>query len=141
MAEPGLVLDASAVLALFLHEPGGTEVAALLGTGDARMSTVNAGEVVDVLVRVHRGDPDDVVAQIAVLLSTVAPVSATTDIATRAGELRARHWRRDQRVSLADCFVIASAEPGERIATSDATLAAVARAEGYEVVALTQPPE
>ena len=48
---------------------------------------------------------------------SVAPVSATTDIATRAGELRARHWRRDQRVSLADCFVIASAEPGERIAT------------------------
>lgn len=30
----------------------------------------------------------------------------------RAGELRARQFRRDRRISLADCFVLAVGEPG-----------------------------
>jgi predicted nucleic acid-binding protein len=39
-------------------------------------------------------------------------------------------------VSLADCFVIATAEPGDTIATSDSAVARVARAEGLDVLAL-----
>jgi PIN domain nuclease of toxin-antitoxin system len=131
-----VVLDASAVIAFLLLEPSAPSVRELIRGGGARMSAVNAAETVDVMVRVHRGDPGEVVRQVDELLTTVAPVSATADIATRAGELRARHWRRDQRISLADCFVLATAEPGDRIATTDSTLAAIARDEGYEVVGL-----
>ena len=38
--------------------------------------------------------------------------------------------------SLADCFVIAVAEPGDTVATSDRAVALVARAEGLDVLAL-----
>jgi PIN domain nuclease of toxin-antitoxin system len=131
-----VVLDASAAIALLLDEVTAGAIETLLAHASPRMSTINVAEAVDVLVRVHRGDPDEVVTQVDVLLSTVAPVAATPGIATRAGELRARHWRRDQRISLADCFVIATAEAGALIATLDGTLANVARAEGYEVVPL-----
>jgi predicted nucleic acid-binding protein len=101
------------------------------------MSTVNAAEVVDVLVRVHRGEPETVITRVDELLSTVvAPVSASLELATQAGELRARHFRRDQRISLADCFVLATAESGDRIVTGDRILATVANDEGIEVVVL-----
>jgi predicted nucleic acid-binding protein len=39
-------------------------------------------------------------------------------------------------VSLADCVFLASAQPGDAVATLDAHLAAVARDEGVEVVDL-----
>jgi hypothetical protein len=48
-----------------------------------------------------------------------------------------RHWRRDQRVSLADCFVLAAAGHDDRIMAGDRALAAVASNEGYEVVDLS----
>jgi predicted nucleic acid-binding protein len=136
-ARLGVVLDTSAVVALFLLESSAPSVGTLVRRGDARMSTVNAAETVDVMARVHGADPSEAVLRVDELLSRVAPVPATADIATTAGELRARHWRRDQRISLADCFVLATAEPGDRIATLDERLAALARDEGYEVVPLT----
>ncbi|MGH3064840.1 MAG: PIN domain-containing protein [Gaiellaceae bacterium] len=138
MAEhgPGVVLDASAVIALLEDEPGADAVEALLRSERARMSTVNVAEVVDVLVRVHGGDPDEVIARIEELFE--APVEATApsfDHAIRAGQLRARIFdRRERRVSLADCFVLATAEPGDRIATTDGALADMARDEGFDVV-------
>jgi PIN domain nuclease of toxin-antitoxin system len=135
-ARSAVVLDSSAVIAFMLGEAGEPAVAALLGSAKTCMTTVNAAEVVDVLVRVHGVDGDDVVARLEELLTTVEPIGAALDLAVRAGEVRARHFRRDQRVSLADCFVIATAQPGDRIATTDRTLAAVAREEGYEVVEL-----
>jgi PIN domain nuclease of toxin-antitoxin system len=138
MAVPGstVVLDASAVVALLLDEPGAEAVESHLMSASARISTVNAAETVDVLTRVHHVEPDHLATQFEDLLSAVTPVSATVDVAMRAGELRARHWRRDQRVSLADCFALATAEAGDRIVTTDRTLAAVARDEGHEVVEL-----
>lgn len=138
MAYTGVILDASAAIALLRREPSGPRVAQLLREDRARMCTVNAAETVDVLVRVHGWRPDDVAAGVEQLLtSIVAPVPASLDLSTRAGELRARlHDRRTSRLSLADCFVLALAELGDRIATTDATLAAVARDEGYELVAL-----
>jgi PIN domain nuclease of toxin-antitoxin system len=98
------------------------------------MSTVNAAETVDVLVRTYGWSADDVAAGVAQLLSTVDPVPASLDAATQAGELRARHFRRDQRISLADCFVLATAGPSDRIVTGDVTLASVASDEGIDVV-------
>lgn len=135
-----VVLDASAVLALLLDEPGADDVENLLRTAAARMSTVNMAEAIDVLVRVHGAGPDEAVATIEELLaSAVEAVPPSIDDAVRAGELRARLFdRRTSRVSLADCFVLVTAGPGGRIATGDSALAAVARAEGLQVVTLAR---
>jgi PIN domain nuclease of toxin-antitoxin system len=134
--EPVVVLDASAAIALLRNEPSAPQVEHLLRDAFARMATVNAAETVDVLVRVHGWKADDVVAGVELLCSVVEPVAPSLELAARAGELRARYFRRHQRVSLADCFVLATAEPGGRIVTGDRTLAAVARDRGVEVIAL-----
>lgn len=139
MAEsPGLVLDSSAVVALFLDEPGADAVATALRIGNARMTSVNAAEVVDVMIRAYRGRPDAVIAQVDQLLSSIVrSIETSFELSARAGELRARLYdRRTSRLSIADCYVLAAAEPGDRIATTDATLAAAAREEGIEVVPL-----
>jgi uncharacterized protein with PIN domain len=102
-----------------------------------RMSVVNAAETIDVLIRRHGGTPDEVIPLVEDLLErAVEAVAATPDHAVRAGELRARYFRRDQRLSLADCFCLATAQPSDRVATTDSTLAAVVRDEGYEIVPL-----
>lgn len=56
----------------------------------------------------------------------------------RAGDLRAVHYHRERSaVSLADCLALATAESvGEALATPDPALAAMARAEGIEVIPL-----
>ena len=76
------------------------------------MSVVNAAEVVDVLVRRHGRAADEVVSAVDDL---TALVPASADLALQAGELRARLFdRRSPRVSLADCFVLATAEQDRR---------------------------
>lgn len=133
-----VVLDSSAVIALFLDQPGAGTVGALLRSDNVRMSSVNAAEVVDVLIRVYGADPDDVVARVDELLSlTVRSIETSRELSIQAGELRASlSRRRTKRLSMADCYVLVTAGPGDRIATTDATLAAVASDEGIEVVAL-----
>ena len=66
----------------------------------------------------------------------VIPVDES--LAGRAGELRARHYRRSvSDVSLADCIALAtSLSLATPLATSDPALARAARAEGCAVVAL-----
>ena len=131
------MLDATAAIALLRDEPAAARVEQLLRDDRARMCTINAAETVDVLVRRYGWPAGDVIVEVEELLSTVAhSVPATLEIATKAGALRARQFRRDQRASLADCFVLATAEPGERIVTGDRTLAEIARSEGFDVVAL-----
>jgi predicted nucleic acid-binding protein len=100
------------------------------------MCTVNAAETVDVLVRVHGWDAGEVVTGVEQLVaSVVEPVPASLDLATRAGELRARLYeRRTHRLSIADCFVLATAEDGGTIVTTDGPLAAAARDEGVDVI-------
>ena len=57
--------------------------------------------------------------------------------AWRVGELRARHYHRTRRpVSLADCALLACADPGDSIATLDAMLLAMAADEHVETVEL-----
>jgi ribonuclease VapC len=135
-----VVLDASAVLALLLDEPGADDVENLLRTATARMSTVNVAEVVDVLVRVYGAGPDEAVTSVDELVaSAVEAVAPSIDDAARAGQLRARVFdRRTSRVSLADCFVLAIAGPSARIVTGDSTLTALARAEGVQVIRLSR---
>ena len=134
----GVVLDAGAVIALFRDEPSAARVDRLLRDAHARMTTVNAAEVVDVLVRVYAWKADDVVAAVEDLLSTITdPVTPSVERSTRAGELRARHFdRRRGRLSLADCFALASAEAGDTLVTTDGTLAAAARDEDVDVILL-----
>lgn len=67
---------------------------------------------------------------------SVIPVDES--LAGRAGELRARHYRRGvSDVSLADCTALATTlSLATPLATSDPALAQAARAEGCLVVAL-----
>ncbi|MGI8478999.1 MAG: PIN domain-containing protein [Gaiellaceae bacterium] len=140
MAElgPRIVLDSSAAIALLRDEPGADTVEDLLRSAHARMSTVNAAEVIDVLVRRHVGLPDEVLTSVDQLFaSAIEAVPPSLEVATRAGELRARLFdRRRSRISLADCFVLATAGPGDGVATGDELLATVARDEGFAVVPL-----
>jgi PIN domain nuclease of toxin-antitoxin system len=136
--QPGLALDAGAVIALFRSEPAASRVRELLRERTARMSVVNAAETVDVLVRRHEKASDDVLNAVDELVASgVELVPASLDVATRAGELRARLFdRRSRRLSLADCFLLATVEGGDSVVTTDETLAAAARDAGIDVVVL-----
>jgi ribonuclease VapC len=129
------VLDAYAVIAYLRGEPSADEVAELLH-GPAVLTSVNAAEVGDQMVRVFRADPDAVEADLALLIHagmTVLPVSY--ELGMEAGRIRAGRYHRDRAaVSLADC-VAASAALATRqpLATADPALAAVLRAEGGDV--------
>jgi PIN domain nuclease of toxin-antitoxin system len=133
-----LVLDAGPVIALLLEEASADQVDALLRRHASRLNVVNAAEVVDVLIRRHGGAPDEVAPKLDQLVASgVELVSASLELATRAGELRARLFdRRSRRVSLADCFVLATANGEDSVVTTDSTLAAAAAHEGFDVVEL-----
>ena len=135
----GVVLDAGPVIDLLLDAPSAGEIAGALRDAESlRISVVNVAEVIDVTRRVHGASAEDAASAVDRFLDEVArPVAATREQAERAADIRARYYhRRDRDVSLADCFVIAAAEPGDAVATSDAALARVARAEGLDVLAL-----
>lgn len=129
------VLDAYAVVAFLRGEQAANEVAALL-RGPTVLSSVNAAEVIDQLVRVFGRDSDDVYADIALLSHAGMEVSTVpAELALEAGRLRARHYHRERMaVSLADCVAAATAlSMGRALATADPALAALVRAEGGDV--------
>jgi hypothetical protein len=99
---------------------------------------VNLCESVYVLDRVHGIGLEESRPVLAPLLSErVRQLGTTDETAWRASDLRLRHYdRRSQPLSLADCVLLAAAGSDDRIATSDAPVALVARSEGLEVVAL-----
>ena len=135
----GVVLDAGPVVDLLLDEPSASEIASALRDAESlSISVVNVAEIMDVMRRVHRAPLDALSIAIDRFLSEVAqPVAATREQAARAADLRARYYhRRDRDVSLADCFAVATARPGDTIATSDRAVLEVARAEGLDVLAL-----
>ncbi len=135
------VLDAQALVAFLTGEPGAVEVAALLrDPGDpAVISAVNVAETLDVLVRI-KGRTQEEVEERLDWLAAAGLIAAPVDdaIARHGGRLRAKHYNRAQRpVSMADCMALATAlARGGRLATSDAPLATMARAEGCAVVPL-----
>jgi predicted nucleic acid-binding protein len=129
------VLDACAILAFLRNEPAAAPVARLLHAPTV-VTAANAGEVVDQLIRVFGHEAESVAADLgllAYLRMRIVPV--TDELGVRAGELRARHYHRVRSpVSLADCCAAAVAlELGRPLATSDAPLAALIRAEGGAV--------
>jgi predicted nucleic acid-binding protein len=135
------VLDTQAVIAGLRGEPAMARVDALIRGGDGipMISALTVGEIMDVLVRVGsvRVDAWDEALRLLVAGGLVV-VPVDEEIGRLAGLLRARHWDRDRRpVSLADCVVLATGMVHrEPVATSDAALVAVARAEGHPVIAL-----
>jgi PIN domain nuclease of toxin-antitoxin system len=131
------LLDACALIAFLTGEPLATAVQGVLADGAAGIASVQAAEVVDVLSRRRGVAPGESRAAIEAIPG-LALVPVPPAAAWRAGELRARHYHRKRcPISLADCLLVAVAGGGNRIATSDKPLQAVARAEGVGAIALS----
>lgn len=134
-----IFLDAYPLVAYLTGEPAADEVKALLGEGDAVATSLNVAEAVDVACRVYGAREETVRGAIELLVANdllaVSAPGATAGF--RAAGLRIAYYRRRERaLSLADSFLLASAGPDDRVATSDPAVAEVARLEGIPVVAL-----
>jgi len=133
------VLDAYAIIAALLDEPAKPAVDDLLREGAPKLSAINLAEVLDKLVRGHGHDYDDVLERVYWLgAGGLEIVDPDLEIAGTAGFLRQRHYdRRTRAISMADCFALATASIlAEPIATADPAMAAVARYEEIEMIAL-----
>ncbi|CAN5585479.1 hypothetical protein BH23CHL7_BH23CHL7_16360 [soil metagenome] len=134
------VLDASALVAALLDEPGRDLVERLLRAQPSpSISAANLIEAIDRLERVEGHSAADVRDRIDWLIVgglQVEPLWLTA--ARRAAAIRARHYHRERApLSLADCICIASAIYLDTdLATTDPAVATVARAVGLDVVAV-----
>jgi predicted nucleic acid-binding protein len=132
------LLDAYALISFLVGGPATSEVRSILREGDAAVATANLVEVLDVSQRVHDVPIPRAVELLEPLLEgplMAVPLDAAR--ARRAAEIRATHYHRSSRpISLADAVLIASAQQGDRIATADPDVLAVADAEKLESVAL-----
>lgn len=133
-----ILLDAYALVALIAEGPAAPEVERILRTEDVGMTVVNVAEALDVTQRVHRLDPAEVRQTVEPLFgSSVRVVASPEEHAWRASELRLRYYdRRTRALSLADCFLLAAAEPGGAVATADPAVAEMAHAESVRLIAL-----
>ena len=133
-----ILLDAYALVALLAGEAAGAEVEQLLRDGQTGVTSVNLAEAIERTRRVHEVPHAKVRHALEALLGPVILVLAPAEReAWRAADLRARYYDRSARaVSIADCFLLAAAGSGDSIATSDPAVAATARDEAIEVVAL-----
>jgi predicted nucleic acid-binding protein len=133
------VLDAYAVIALLRAEPAAAVVQAALERGDAALTAVGVGEVLDHLIRLAGADEEEATLDVA-QLGLLDAVGVTAQLGAAAGRLRARHYHRTRcSVSMADCIVAELARTrGETLATSDPHLLNVCDAEGIDYVALPQ---
>jgi PIN domain nuclease of toxin-antitoxin system len=132
------LLDAYALIAFLVGGPATPQVRAILREGDAAVATANLVEVLDVSQRVHGLPISSAVEVLEPLLEdSLTAVSLDFTVARRAAEIRAGHYHRSSRpISLADAVLIGSAKPGDRIATADPDVLAVAKAEKFESIAL-----
>ena len=113
MAAPTVVLDSSAVLAMFKAEPGWDRVVAVLPR--AVLSTVNAAEVYSKLVEWKLTREEQMKFQ-AMLVNLVVPYD--NDLALRTGALRAS--TQEFGLSFADRACLALAQRlGVRVMTAD----------------------
>lgn len=132
------LLDAYALIAFLVGGPATPQVRAILREGDAAVATANLAEALDVSQRVH-GLPIPRAAEILESLFEGALTAIFLDLAVarRAAEIRAKHYHRSLRpISLADAVLIASTNQGDRIATADPDVLAVASAEELETIEL-----
>lgn len=132
------LLDAYALIAFLVGGPAAVQVRAILREGDAALATANLAETLDVSARLHGLAIARAMEVLDPLLAgPLATVPLDAPLARRAAEIRSRHYHRSARpISVADSVLIGSAGPGDRIATADADVLAVARAERLDVIAL-----
>jgi PIN domain nuclease of toxin-antitoxin system len=133
------LLDAYALVALLADEPAAEDVHELLLEGQVAISAVNLAESLDVARRTYRVTEADISSDLDPLIArrALAVIAARESTARRAASLRHAHYRRrGLEISLADCFLVASAEPGDRIATADPGVIEVGRREGIELIPL-----
>ncbi|MGH3111445.1 MAG: PIN domain-containing protein [Gaiellaceae bacterium] len=133
-----IALDAYGLVAFLADEPARPEVAEVLSESCV-ISTVNFAESLDVLGRVHGIEEAELRRLVEPLQADAFEVQApTVEDAWTAAALRTRHYdRATNELSLADCFLLATAgRLGASIATADPAVAATARAESIELVAL-----
>jgi len=125
------LLDAYALLAFLVGGPATQQVRAILREGDAGVATANLVEVLDVSQRVYGVPTSRTLESLEPLLGgPLTAVRLGLTVARRAADIRARHYHRTSRpISLADAVLIGSAESGDRIATADPDVLAVAEAE------------
>ena len=132
------LLDAYALIAFVLGGPARVETRALLREGDVAIPTANLAEAIDVTVRVYALPMSRVIEQLDRLFeAALREIPLDGPRARRTAEIRARHYHRKRRpISLGDSILLASASPGDRIATADPAVLAVAEAEGLEPLRL-----
>jgi len=134
-----ILLDAYALLAFLLDERAADDVEPLLrGSSRVAMPSVNLFEVVDYLIRRKDWSEEEVQRELSLMLDDVVRLlDVGAVIAWRGASLRAAYYAKGTcELSLADCMLLASAAPGDKIATADPSIASVARAEGIELVPL-----
>jgi predicted nucleic acid-binding protein len=133
-----ILLDAYAVVAFTLDEPAADEVGRLMIEEESALTPMNLAETIDTCCRRFGLTEDDVRAVLAPILATgrMTVMTSTEEVAWQAARLRIRHYARDRQVSLADCFLLASASEGDEIATADPAVAAVAKSEEIGLIAL-----
>ena len=128
------LLDAQALIAFVQDEGPAARIEAILREGESATTAVNLAEVVQKLLR--DGAPEEDVRDVLEPLG-VKIIAVDAALAWRAGVLRAQHFdRRRNRVSLADCCLVAAAASGDTLVSRDRGLAEMARAEGVEALAL-----
>ena len=125
------LLDAYALIAFLVGGPATQQVRAILREGDAGVATANLVEVLDVSQRVYGVPTSRTLETLEPLLEgPLTAIRLGLTVARRAADIRARHYHRSSRpISLADAVLIGSAESGDRIATADPDVLAVAEAE------------
>ncbi len=134
------LLDAYALIAFMVGGPAAPHVRTVLREGDVAVASANLAETLDVSQRLY-GLPIPRAMEILtpLLEGPLAIVVLDLDVAQRAAEVRAGHYHRSSRpLSLADAVLIASTKPGDRIATADPHVLAVAREEAIDVLELPE---
>ncbi len=131
------VLDAYAVLAFLRGEPAAAEVRPLLEAGNAMLTAVGLGEVLDHLVRLAGVDEEEAVLDVAEL-GLIDAIAVDAAAGAASGRLRARHYHRLRcAVSMADCVAAEIARArNDVLATSDPHLLDVCARESIGVVVL-----
>lgn len=134
------LLDAYALIAFLVGGPAAPRVRAILREGDVAVATANLVEVLEVSQRVHGLPIPRALELIDPLFEeALGTIPLDLDIARRAARIRASHYHRASRpISIADAVLIASANQGDRIATADPDVLAVARAEKLDSVGLPE---
>jgi PIN domain nuclease of toxin-antitoxin system len=133
-------LDANALVAVILGEPGVKQVLGLVREGNAAMVSTNITEVYDVAGRREGISPARVKEVVEPLFEAmIEPVPVDADLAREAAEIRTEHYHRKTRpLSLADVTLLAAARPRDRIASSDSDVLATAAELSIETIEL--PP-